>query len=86
MAAFGAPAALEDRPSRLASTRFQRSGIGPPSKGRRSRFCALKRTSLRSRSRAIGVVHQDEGLIGQALERFEALKLDWHAEQTRALL
>ena len=36
--------------------------------------------------RALGVVRDDEDLIRQALERFEALKLDWHAEQTRALL
>jgi hypothetical protein len=37
-------------------------------------------------SRALGVVREDEDLIRQALERFEALKLDWHAAQTRALL
>ena len=36
--------------------------------------------------RALGVVREDEDLIRQALERFESMKLDWHAEQTRALL
>jgi hypothetical protein len=36
--------------------------------------------------RALGIVREDEDLIRQALERFEALRLDWHAEQTRALL
>ncbi|HEY3070153.1 MAG TPA: adenylate/guanylate cyclase domain-containing protein [Gaiellaceae bacterium] len=36
--------------------------------------------------RALGVVREDHDLIRQALERFEALKLGWHAEQTRALL
>jgi class 3 adenylate cyclase/tetratricopeptide (TPR) repeat protein len=36
--------------------------------------------------RSLGIVRDDESLIRQSLERFEALKLDWHAEQTRALL
>jgi hypothetical protein len=36
--------------------------------------------------RALGIVREDEELIRQALERFEALRLDWHAVQTRALL
>jgi hypothetical protein len=36
--------------------------------------------------RSLGIVREDESLIRQSLERFEALKLDWHAEQTRALL
>jgi len=36
--------------------------------------------------RALGQVREDEVLIGQALERFEAMKLDWHAEETRKLL
>jgi class 3 adenylate cyclase/tetratricopeptide (TPR) repeat protein len=36
--------------------------------------------------RALGLVREDDDLIRQALERFKALKLDWHAEQTRALL
>ena len=33
--------------------------------------------------RALGVVREDEGLTEQAVERFEALGLDWHAAQTR---
>ena len=36
--------------------------------------------------RALGAARGDESLVAQAVERFEALKLDWHAEQTRALL
>ena len=36
--------------------------------------------------RALGVARDDERLIRQALERFEALRFDWHAGQTRALL
>jgi class 3 adenylate cyclase len=36
--------------------------------------------------RALGVVREDEELIRQALERFEAMGLAWHAGKTRALL
>jgi hypothetical protein len=36
--------------------------------------------------RALGVVREDEALIRQALERFEAMGLDWHAGETRKLL
>jgi class 3 adenylate cyclase len=36
--------------------------------------------------RALGRVREDEQLLEQALDRFETLGLDWHAEQTRALL
>lgn len=36
--------------------------------------------------RALGVVREDEDLIRKALERFEAMGLAWHVEQTRALL
>jgi class 3 adenylate cyclase len=36
--------------------------------------------------RALGVVREDESLIQQALERFEAMRLDWHAAETRKLL
>jgi hypothetical protein len=36
--------------------------------------------------RALGVVREDAELIEQGLARFEALHLDWHAAQTRALL
>jgi class 3 adenylate cyclase/tetratricopeptide (TPR) repeat protein len=36
--------------------------------------------------RALAAVREDESLAGQALERFRALGLDWHAEQTSALL
>jgi DNA-binding SARP family transcriptional activator len=35
--------------------------------------------------RALGVVREDEGMIEQAAGRFEALGLEWHAGQTRAL-
>jgi tetratricopeptide (TPR) repeat protein len=36
--------------------------------------------------RALGRVREDEQLLEQALDRFKKLGLDWHAEQTRALL
>ena len=36
--------------------------------------------------RALGLVRDDTRTIEQALERFEALGLEWHAAQTRALL
>jgi class 3 adenylate cyclase len=35
--------------------------------------------------RALGLVREDQALVSQALERFEAMGLGWHAEQTRAL-
>jgi class 3 adenylate cyclase len=36
--------------------------------------------------RALGVARDEHGLIRQALERFEAMALAWHAEQTEVLL
>jgi class 3 adenylate cyclase len=36
--------------------------------------------------RALGVARGDRALLEQALERFEALDLTWHVEQTRRLL
>jgi hypothetical protein len=36
--------------------------------------------------RALGLMRQDHGLLARAIERFEALELDWHADETRALL
>jgi class 3 adenylate cyclase/tetratricopeptide (TPR) repeat protein len=36
--------------------------------------------------RALGIVREDEALIRQALERFEAMGLEWHAAETRKLL
>jgi hypothetical protein len=36
--------------------------------------------------RALGLVREDEQLIDQAAERFAALGLAWHAEQTRKLI
>jgi DNA-binding SARP family transcriptional activator len=38
------------------------------------------------RLRALGLVREDEELLGAALREFEALGLAWHAEQTRAVL
>jgi class 3 adenylate cyclase/energy-coupling factor transporter ATP-binding protein EcfA2 len=35
--------------------------------------------------RALGLVREDEKLVGRAAERFEALGLGWHAARTRAL-
>jgi hypothetical protein len=36
--------------------------------------------------RALGVVREDEELIRQAVARFDEMRLEWHAGQTRALL
>ncbi len=36
--------------------------------------------------RALGIARDDPALLRQALERFEAMELSWHAEQTRRLL
>jgi class 3 adenylate cyclase len=36
--------------------------------------------------RALGAVREDEQLLAQAIERFDALGLEWHAEQSRKLL
>ncbi len=35
--------------------------------------------------RALGIARGDRALLKQALERFEAMDLTWHAEQTRHL-
>ena len=35
--------------------------------------------------RALGLVRDDAATIDEALARFEALGLEWHAAQTRAL-
>ena len=36
--------------------------------------------------RALGIARGDRASLEQALERFEAMGLTWHAEQTRHLL
>jgi class 3 adenylate cyclase len=36
--------------------------------------------------RALGVVREDESLVEQAIARFKAMKLDWHAEETKKLV
>jgi hypothetical protein len=36
--------------------------------------------------RALGLVREDDELLAQALERFEAMRLHWHAKETRALI
>jgi hypothetical protein len=36
--------------------------------------------------RALGFARADDGLLEQAIERFEAIGLEWHAAQTRKLL
>ena len=36
--------------------------------------------------RALGIVRDDEKLVEQALARFEAMGLGWHAGETRVLL
>jgi len=36
--------------------------------------------------RALGIVREDDELLRRAHERFEAMRLEWHAEQTAVLL
>jgi hypothetical protein len=36
--------------------------------------------------RALGFARHDDGLISQAIQRFEAMGLDWHAAETKKLL
>jgi hypothetical protein len=36
--------------------------------------------------RALGIVREDETLIGQATQRLRGMGLDWHAEQTDTLI
>ena len=36
--------------------------------------------------RALGTVREDELLIEQAVDRFDAMGLKWHADQTRRLV
>ena len=36
--------------------------------------------------RALGIAREDGALVQRALERFEALQLEWHAAQTRTFL
>jgi len=36
--------------------------------------------------RALGIVREDETLVGQASDRLRAMRLDWHADQTPALI
>jgi class 3 adenylate cyclase len=36
--------------------------------------------------RALGIAREDDTLIQQAVERFQSMKLGWHAEQTRSML
>jgi hypothetical protein len=36
--------------------------------------------------RALGLVREDEELIREAIDRFRAMELDWHAAQTESLL
>ena len=36
--------------------------------------------------RALGTVRDDEAFLGEAIDRFDAIGLTWHAEQTRKLV
>jgi len=36
--------------------------------------------------RALGIVREDESLVGQARDRLRVMGLDWHAEQTDTLI
>ena len=35
--------------------------------------------------RALALVEEDETLLERAIDRFEAMSLDWHADETRKL-
>jgi hypothetical protein len=74
----------------------------PATAARLDALAALKRRSLVERDappllrpdtylepfalRALGAVREDELLIKQAIDRFDAMELNWHAEQSRKLL
>ena len=36
--------------------------------------------------RALGYAREDDGLISEAIDRFQAMGLEWHAAQTQRLL
>jgi hypothetical protein len=36
--------------------------------------------------RALGYARGDDGLVTQAVERFEAMGLDWYADETRGII
>jgi hypothetical protein len=36
--------------------------------------------------RALGAVREDDALLRQTLERFEAMGLEWYADETRRLV
>ena len=44
------------------------------------------RTSSRSTSARSALVREDEALLERSLAAFEALRLAWHAAETRAVL
>jgi class 3 adenylate cyclase len=74
----------------------------PATAARLDAFAALKQRSLVERAvptllqsgtylepfalRALGAVREDETLIEQAVDRFDAMGLKWHADQSRQLL
>ena len=36
--------------------------------------------------RALALVEEDDALLERAVQRFEAMSLDWHADETRKLV
>ncbi len=83
-------------------TRIQHEYALPATAARLDALAALKKRSLVERDatpllragiylepfalRALGAVREDDLLIEQAAERFAAMGLEWHAEQSRRLL
>jgi hypothetical protein len=91
-----------DRLERINLGRIQHEYALPAAAARLDALAALKKRSLVERDatpllrpgiylepfalRALGAVREDELLIEQAADRFAAMGLEWHAEQTRKRL
>ena len=91
-----------DRLEPVGIGRIQHEYALPATAARLDALAALKRRSLVEREappllrpgiylepfalRALGAVRQDELLLEQAADRFAAMGLEWHAEQTPTLL
>ena len=91
-----------DRLERINVGRIQHEYALPAAAARLDALAALKKRSLVERDatpllrpgiylepfalRALGAVREDELLIEQAIDRFTALGLEWHAEQSRKLV
>jgi hypothetical protein len=91
-----------DRPERVDLARVKQEYALHAAAARLDALAALKERSLVERDgppflrpgtylepfalRALGAVREDELLIEQAADHFDAMGLEWHAEQSRKLL